>query len=189
MSSWSRALDELVRERGAALFGYAYVLTGNAADAEDLVQNALVRTFRSGRATRGIDSTHAYVKRAIASAFIDGGRRANARPQRAFGDAGDVHSSNQVAQTSDPAESVVASLDFHAALLTLPPRERACVVLRYLEDKPVAGVAADLGLATGTVKRYLSDATAKLRDAVADVDFTSDPSIAVVTHSKRGGFQ
>lgn len=189
MSSWSRALDDLVRERGAALFGYAYVLTGNAADAEDLVQNALVRTFRTGRATRGIDSSHAYVKRAIASAFVDGGRRTKARPQRATGDLGDVDLSPGTAVSSDHAPAVSEALDLHRAILLLPPRERACIVLRYLEDKPIAGVAADLGLATGTVKRYLSDATAKLRNTVADVDFVSDASIAVVSHSKRGGSQ
>lgn len=186
MSSWSRALDELVRERGPALFGYAYVLTGNAADAEDLVQSALVRTFRTGRATSGINSTHSYVKRAIASAFVDGGRRAQARPQRRHGDAGDLMSADQVSPTADPADSVATSLDFHEALLTLPPRERACVVLRYLEDRPVAGVAAELGLATGTVKRYLSDATAKLRVALADVDFEPEPGVEVVSHPYSG---
>src|SRR5664279_201534 len=132
MSSWSRALDDLVRERGAALFGYAYVLTGNAADAEDLVQNALVRTFRTGRATRGLDATHAYVKRAIASAFIDGHRRSQARPQRASGDAGDVAASPGSAVAHDHAPGVDEALDLHRAILLLPPRERACVVLRYL---------------------------------------------------------
>ena len=174
-------------QRGAALFGYAYVLTGNAADAEDLVQSALVRTFRTGRASRGIDSTHAYVKRAIASAFIDGGRRAKTRPQRRHDDAGDFHAAERQAPTADPSESIVESLDFHAALLTLPPRERACVVLRYLEDRPVAGVAAELGLATGTVKRYLSDATAKLRVALADVEFPSELGVDVVSHPQAGG--
>ncbi len=188
MSSWSRALDDLVRERGAALFGYAYVLTGNAADAEDLVQNALVRTFRTGRATRGIDSTRAYVKRAISSAFVDGHRRSQARPQRAAGDGGDVHASPGVAVAHDHAPGVDEALDLHQAILLLPPRERACIVLRYLEDKPVAAIASELGLATGTVKRYLSDAVATLRTS-SDIDFTPETSIAVVSHSQRGGSQ
>jgi RNA polymerase sigma-70 factor (ECF subfamily) len=184
MSSWSRALDDLVRERGAALFGYAYVLTGNAADAEDLVQSALVRTFRTGRATRGIDSTHAYVKRAIASAFVDAHRRSQARPQRASGDAGDVAASPGAAVSSDHAPAVDEALDLHQAILLLPPRERACIVLRYLEDKPVAAIAGELGLATGTVKRYLSDAVATLRTS-ADIDFTTDETIPVT--SRQGG--
>ncbi len=181
MSTWSRALDQLVRERGPALFGYAYVLTGNSADAEDLVQTALVRTFRTGRASQGIDSTHAYVKRAITTAFIDGGRRSKARPQRAPGDAGEV-SSTSSATHPDHADAVATSIDFHTAILNLPPRERACIVLRYLEDKPVGAIAAELGIATGTVKRYLSDAIATLR-AAADIDFTTDETVPVVSHS------
>lgn len=181
MSTWSRALDELVRERGPALFGYAYVLTGNSADAEDLVQTALVRTFRTGRASKGIDSTHAYVKKAITTAFIDNGRRANARPQRAPGDAGDP-ALTASAPHPDHADAVATSVDFHVAILDLPPRERACVVLRYLEDKPVGAIAADLDLATGTVKRYLSDAVSALR-ASANIDFTTDETVPVVSHS------
>jgi len=90
MSSWSRALDTLVRERGPALFGYAFVLTGNRVEAEDLVHDALVRTFRRGRATGSIDSAHAYVKHAITSAFIDGGRRVSTQLQRTPGDVADI---------------------------------------------------------------------------------------------------
>ncbi len=182
MSTWSKALDQLVRERGPALFGYAYVLTGNSADAEDLVQSALVRTFRTGRASQGIDSTHAYVKRAITTAFIDAGRRANARPQRAPGDAGDPALTTS-APHPDHADAVATCVDFHEAILALPPRERACIVLRYLEDKPVGAIAAELGLATGTVKRYLSDAVTTLRASAADIDFSTDATVPVVSHS------
>jgi RNA polymerase sigma factor (sigma-70 family) len=189
MSSWSRALDQLVRERGPALFGYAYVLTGNSADAEDLVQTALVRTFRTAKASRGIDSTHAYVKKAITTAFIDSGRRANARPQRAPGDAGDP-AFMASAPHPDHADTVVTSVDFHGAILGLPPRERACVVLRYLEDKPVSAISAELGIATGTVKRYLSDAVATLRGTMGDLEL-ADPesetrSYVPVTSPKAG---
>ena len=72
----------------------------------------------------------------------------------------------------------------HLALLTLPPRERACVVLRYLEDLPVAAVAAELGLAEGTVKRYIADGVAKLRTANLAVDFTEHHTIPVMEGRK-----
>ncbi|MFV0632767.1 SigE family RNA polymerase sigma factor [Demequina sp.] len=183
MSTWSRTLDELVRERGPALFGYAYVLTGNPTEAEDLLQDALVRTFRSGRRVGTIDSAHSYVKRAISSAFIDGHRRASARPVRATGDAGDVTQQPASAVTTDPAANVAATLDLHSAILDLPPRERACVVLRYLDDMPVASVASELGIAVGTVKRYLSDAVARLRVTCADVDFDTTDSVPVDSRS------
>lgn len=197
MSSWSQALDHLVRERGPALYGYAYVLTGDKHAAEDLVQDALIRTFRRGRSHGNIDSTHAYVKRAITTAFIDGHRRRTARPQRAPGDAGDITSPAATASahhtahpTTDPTTEITQAIDIHRALLTLPPRERACIVLRYLEDRPIASVAAELGLATGTVKRYLSDAVATLRTTYADLDMpepsdTPPSRIPVTPH--RGG--
>lgn len=152
---WADQLARLVDERGAALFGYAYVLTGDKVRAEDLVQDALVRTFQRGRADLGIDAAHAYVKRAISSAFVDSGRRLRARPQIS-----DVEA--EVVGT-DHAEGVALALSLHASLLTLPPRERACVVLRYLEDMSVASIADELGLATGSVKRYLSDGVGRLR--------------------------
>jgi len=157
---WARLLEQLVAERGAALFGYAYVLTGDKARAEDLVQDALVRTFRRGRADQGLDAAHAYVKRAIATAFVDSGRRLRARPAISDVEAEPV--------ASDHADDVALALSLHASILTLPPRERACVVLRYLEDLSVAAIAAELGLAEGSVKRYLSDGVGRLRAVHGD---------------------
>ena len=195
MSSWSQALDHLVRERGPALYGYAFVLTGDKHAAEDLVQDALIRTFRRGRSQGSLDSTHAYVKRAITTGFIDGHRRSSARPQRAPGEAGDItsptHPATASAQhTTDPTSDITQAIDIHRALLTLPPRERACIVLRYLEDRPIASVAAELGLATGTVKRYLSDAVATLRATYSDLDMpdpTDTPPSRIPVTPHRGG--
>lgn len=177
MTSWATTLDTLLRERGPALFGYAYVLTGSAHAAEDLLQDALLRTFRTGRGSRGLDSAHAYVKRAITSAFIDSGRRSAARPRT-------VTDEGVESVAPDHAGASAEAADLRAALLTLPPRERACVVLRYLEDLPIASVAAELGLAQGTVKRYLADGVAKLRDANLGVDFTEHQTIPV-TEGRR----
>ena len=179
MSDWSRTLDALVRERGAALFGYAYVLTGSAVAAEDLLQDALLRTFRSGRGTRDLNSAHAYVKRAITSSFIDSGRRSAARPRTV------TDGALEQATTPDHSLASDASTDLHAALLTLPTRERACVVLRYLEDMPVASVSAELGIAVGTVKRYLADGVGRLRTLNLDVDFTEADSIPVTEGRTR----
>lgn len=178
MSEWSRTLDALLRERGAALFGYAYVLTGSAPEAEDLLQDALVRTFRSGRGSRDLYSAHAYVKKAITSAFIDSGRRSGARPRTV------AQEGLEVGSAPDHAQASADAVDLRAALLTLPPRERACVVLRYLEDLPVATIAADLGLAVGTVKRYTADGVAKLRQASLAVDFGEVETIPI-TEGRR----
>lgn len=178
MSAWSNTLDTLMRDRAPALFGYAYVLTGNPDEAEDLLQEALVRTFRSNRRIGDINAAHTYVKRAISTAFIDRHRRATARPARAGGDDGDYSLAHASAR-ADHAGAVATTLDLHSAILTLSARQRACVVLHYLDDLPVAGVASELGLAVGTVKRYLSDAVARLREICTDVDFETPESIPV----------
>ena len=57
---------------------------------------------------------------------------------------------------------ILMSLDVRFALRELSPRERACIVLRYFDDLTVPQIAAQLGLADGTVKRYLADASGKL---------------------------
>ena len=190
MNAWGDSLEVLVRERGSALFGYAYVLTGSADLADDLVQDALVRTFRAPRRFASIDHTHAYVKRAITTAFIDGARRAKVRPLRAVGAAGELDSVAHVQSGGhypDHAQSVSDTADLHAAIVTLPPRERACIVLRFLEDKSVASIAAELGLAEGSVKRYLSDAVTTLRSRHhfdLDPDAPHHSSIPVTTQGE-----
>ena len=149
-------LATLARERGQALFGYAYLLTGQAHAAEDLVQEALVRTFARRRVGFTPDSAEAYVRRAILSTFLDDARRR----QRWSGVRHLLGRHDEPAR--DPAPAVGAVLDVRAALATLAPQERAAAVLRWCEDLTVPEVAARMGLAVGTVKRYLSTAGHKL---------------------------
>jgi RNA polymerase sigma-70 factor (ECF subfamily) len=178
MSDWRDVLEQLVMARGKALFGYAYVLTGNRDEAEDLLQDALVRAFRSGRSAQSIDAAHVYVKRSIATAYIDRARRAAVRP-KSVGGGEDLSAWLQSAARHDHAHVTELSLDLHTALLTLAPRERACIVLRYMEDMRVDDVAAALDIAPGTVKRYLADAIVQLRTALPGLEFGAEDTIDV----------
>ncbi|MFW7413444.1 RNA polymerase sigma factor [Demequina sp. SO4-18] len=184
MSGWRATLDDLVRLRGRALFGYAYMLTGDASAAEDLLQDALVKAFRSGRHARSLDAAHVYVKRSIATSFIDSGRRAASRPVTdPRGDAFETWA-RQHPGSADLTARMDDALDLRAALLTLSPRERACVVLRYLEDMPTADVAETLGIAAGSVKRYVSDGLARLRVAMPEMSFGEPATVAVDGHER-----
>lgn len=156
MAQWHGVLEAVIRERRPALVGYACLFAANRLDAEDLVQDALVRTFAKART---IDDPHAaegYVRQAIRTSFLDSTRRRSTWNAKA-------HLFRPPGETRGPEEAVTAGLDVRAALGALTPRERACVVLRFFDDLPVAEVAAELRIADGAVKRYLSDATAKLR--------------------------
>lgn len=148
-------LAELARERGAALTRYAYLLTGDRTAAQDLVQDALVKVFGRLRVGFAPDDAEAYVRRAILSLYVDGYRR-----RRSWSAVRHLVATQDA--TDGPEHASAQSLDVRAALATLAPQERACVVLRFYEDLTVAEVAQQMGLATGTVKRYLSNAVHKL---------------------------
>jgi DNA-directed RNA polymerase specialized sigma24 family protein len=76
LASWRQVFEELVRERRAGLVGYATLLAGNADDGEDLVHDAIIRSFGRARAFTHVNAAEAYVRQAISSAFIDGTRKA-----------------------------------------------------------------------------------------------------------------
>lgn len=150
-------LAVLVAERGPALVGYAYLLCGRLAEAEDLVQEGLVRTFARRRSGLEVAALEAYVRQAILTAYLDAYRKR--RRWLAV-----AHLARPVDGPSVAAPDAVAvrRTDVRDALATLPARERACVVLRYLEDLSTRDVADRLGLSEGAVKRYLSNARARL---------------------------
>jgi RNA polymerase sigma-70 factor (ECF subfamily) len=164
VARWQGFYDELAERRYPALLAYAIAFTGQRATAEDLVQEAMVKTFSSPRRLSSAQHAEHYVRRAIASVFVDDKRREQLfrRSATRLADA-DVG--------SDPAAEVDSRDAVTDALATLTPQVRACVVLRYYDDLTVAQIADRLGLALGTVKRYLHDGGVALRDELgADPD-------------------
>ena len=169
MAHWERVAGELVATRRAALVGYACLFAVDWADAEDLVQEALVRTFARRRSLPNAQAAEAYVRKAIRTVFLDGVRRKRAWGSREHLFLSDPHRS--------PDDVAAAGVDVRAALTALAPRERACVVLRFFDDLAVAEIAVELGVSEGAVKRYLSDATAKLRISLAGTVTWSDDEL------------
>lgn len=139
------------------LLGYAHMYAGNHADAEDLVQDALIETFGRGRAFPNAIAAESYVRRVIASRYIDAYRRRGAE-RRAL-----VRiRTGEIDPSAGPDLRVEHASDVAGALAQLAPRERACVMMRYLEHLSVRETADALGLSEGAVKRYVSDAITKL---------------------------
>ncbi len=155
--AWPRVLEDLLSERRSALVGYAYVFTGDVSSAEDVVHDAVVRTFSRPRNINSVPDAEAYVRRAIATTFLNAATRRRRFAERA-------HLLVAPAEAPGPDHAVGERDAAHAALLTLSPRERACVALRFYEDLSVAEIGQTLGISDGGVKRYLSDGIGKLRE-------------------------
>lgn len=174
MAAWEQVLDDLVQVRGHALARYAALLTGDRDTAEDLLHDALVRCFGQARPLRDAVAAEAYVRRAILTVFLDGNRRRSRW-------AAVRHLVGRHETVDGPEPAVVDRVSVETALGTLRPRLRACVVLRFYDDLTVPEVARRLGLAEGTVKRYLSDAVGQLEDVLGPVSTGGDrhESVAV----------
>jgi RNA polymerase sigma-70 factor (sigma-E family) len=157
------AFREYVRARRHALLRTAYLLTGNLADAEDLVQSALAKTYLAWNRIVDRGAVDSYVRRAMVNTQISWWRRRRLEefPTDEIPDQATV----DYPVSTDVQESLRRAID------RLPQRMRAAVVLRYYEDMTEAEVADVLGVSVGTVKSTVSRAVAKLR---IDVELQPD---------------
>jgi RNA polymerase sigma factor (sigma-70 family) len=155
MENWEQALAELARERGTALKRHAFLLCGDDSQAEGLVQEALGRAFSRPLRVPRPDRGEAYVRAIMVNLFID-----DAHTQSRWGLVAPL--SWTTAETAGPADQVDVRGATLTALQSLSPAQRACLVLRYYEDLPVAEVAAGLGVSDDAVSRYLSEATSSV---------------------------
>jgi RNA polymerase sigma-70 factor (sigma-E family) len=162
------AFRDYVSARGTALLRMAFMLTGNQADAEDLLQAALAKTYLAWGKIQDRAALDSYVRRAMVNTQISWWRRrkfeefpTDELPDQAVAD----HASE-----SDQSEVIRRALD------RLPERMRAAVMLRYFEDMTEPEIATTLGVSLGTVKSTVSRAMAKLRDdAELDAELGTEP--------------
>ena len=141
-----------VEESTPRLRGTAWFLVGNSEDAHDLLQAAYLRTYQAWRKVRRDDAS-AYTRKIMANLAIDGWRRRRETPtdEHWQADPTDHHA------TVDERDQILRLLD------TLPPRQRAVVVLRYYDDMSATDVATELNISVGTVKSASSRGLAALR--------------------------
>ncbi len=150
---------ELVHACWPGLYRTAYLLLGDAAEAEDLVQTALAKTYASWSKVRDLEAAPAYARTTLVNTATSWFRRRSWRNERPTETLPEV-----TAPDHDPTDRPTLV----AALAQLPPRQRAAVVLRYYDDLSVADTATALGVTEGTVKSQTSDALATLRVLLGD---------------------
>ena len=143
-----------MRTRYAALVRHATFVSGSREGAEDLVHDAFVATFSRVRAFPNAAAAEGYVRRAIVTKYLD--RVTSQSRQRAAA----ARVAAEPVYVPDAASGLGG--DTVDVLEGLSPRERACVTLRYIDQLSTAETAKALGIAEGSVKRYVADASRKI---------------------------
>lgn len=154
------AFRDFVVGRSPAYLRTAYLLTGDWGHAEDLLQTSLAKVYRAWGRLRDHDNLDAYVRRVMANTQISWWRR-KWKGEQPTADLPDWPGPDAVSASDDRDR-------LRRALLDLPPRQRAVVVLRHYEDLGEAEVARMLGCSIGTVKSQCARGLAKLRQALED---------------------
>jgi RNA polymerase sigma factor (sigma-70 family) len=144
---------EYVAARSLALRRTAYLMCGDWHQAEDLVQTALLRLYRSWSKVQRSDSRDAYVRQVLVRCLIDERRRSwrRERPFAELPEAGphmrdEDGASGEDGRSGSGFEIRLGNRDeIFAALAKVPPRQRATLVLRYWEDMSIEQAAYVLG--------------------------------------------
>jgi RNA polymerase sigma-70 factor (sigma-E family) len=145
---------EYVTGRLPYLRRLAFALVGDPHRADDVVQETVTKLYVHWRRAQGATNLDAYVRAMVVRVFLDEKRHRWARvellpaaPDRSAG----------------PAPDPIEALTVRTALAQLPPRQRAVLVLRFVEDLPVDEVAQLLGCSPGTVKSQTFHGLASMR--------------------------
>ena len=157
MEAEGEGFAQFVEARQRALQRTAWLLTGDWALAEDLVQTALVRSWPRWERIRRRDDPEIYVRRAMVNSWASW-RRRRWWGERATGTVPDG------AAAGDLAAEAAVRITVRRALASLPARQRAVLVLRVFDDLSEAQVAQVLDCAVGTVKATLAHAVARLHE-------------------------
>jgi RNA polymerase sigma-70 factor (sigma-E family) len=149
--------DAYVIASGPRLKRLAFLLTGDLDRAEDLLQSAYVKALPRWSRIRAYDEPDAYMRRVMVNSRTSIWRKLRGEvltaeiPEHAV---------------ADGTDGYAVADDLRVALLALPPKQRAAVVLRHYCDLSEAETAALMGVSVGTVKSQTSRGLARLREAV-----------------------
>ena len=147
-------LESFVETRSGDLLRAAWMLTGDAHHAEDLLQTALAKSLSAYAKLANDYKFEAYLRTTMYRTYISWWRRRSWRSETPTA---------TLPEGEGPPPAPDTRLDVLRALAGLPRMQRAVMTMRYLEDRPVAEVAQALGISEGTVKKYAHRGCATLR--------------------------
>ncbi|MCP3818117.1 RNA polymerase sigma factor SigM [Streptomyces sp. A3M-1-3] len=160
----SDAFGEVVRRHRDRLWAVALRTLGDREEAADAVQDALVSAYRAAHTFRGQSAVTTWLHRITVNACLDRARKAASRKTSPMDD---TERLEQLLEPHESAEAPAERQDLHrellAALRTLPPEQRAALVLVDMQGYPVAEAAQILDVPTGTVKSRCARGRARLQ--------------------------
>ncbi len=159
--------EQFVTASSDALLRTAYLVVWDPVEAEDLVQECLLSVARRWPRVRRMDHPHAYARRVLINLALDGAKRRTRSRRELVGDEAVTLAAVPDESAARRMNAVGVRAELIAALATLPPRQRAVLVLRYFEDLSEAQVAELLGCSVGTVKSTASRGLTRLQAALS----------------------
>ena len=161
MAQGEQEFDAYFRARRDAVRRTAYLMCGDWHRADDHAQAAFVALHRHWRKIRDRAALDAWMRRTLVRSVVDESRRPWRRERF-------VEAPEAVAAIEGPADGVATRHVLVDGLRSVPPRQRAVLVLRFLEGLDVAATAEVLGCSAGTVKSQTAHGLAALRGALGD---------------------
>ena len=152
--------DELYAALWPRLVRTAYAVSGDLGVAEDAVQTAFAKAYRSWWRISRLEAPTAYLRRMVVNEVVNDRRRARRRHE--------VTSAEPPERAGVGGDDPFAHDEVWQAISSLPPRQRAVLVLRYYEDLSEQQIADALGCRPGTVKSQASAALSTLRARLGD---------------------
>lgn len=184
------AFGLLFTRHSARLWAVALRITCNPDDAADALQEAMLSAFRRAGEFRGESAVTTWLHRIVVNASLDLLRRRSARSIGWSGNPDELPVA-EPSQVTDSAAGADSRMDVHAALRTLPPTQRAALVLVDMLGYPVADASAILGVPEGTVKSRCARGRARLLPYLSHLrgDYSPERNQPVVdgVSSEQGG--
>jgi len=168
------AFNELVKRYEKLVYNFAYRLTNNYDDANDIAQEALIRVFTAIKSFRGDASFTTWIYRITTNVFLDERKRARAHPHTSLDEHVELEESSIVRQIEDPSPQPLAQIEekevgniLSQAVASLPEYQRTMVVLYHTEQKSYEEIAEIMNLPIGTVKSRLNRARLALKEILS----------------------
>ena len=170
-SEHAEAFEGLIRPYLSRLYRLAFRLTGTVADAEDLVQDVLVKLYARRAELSSIEELSPWLGRVLYNQFVDAQRRSKRRRLSLVDTDAYDHSATQDSPASDPQAQTEQSLDIsrlHEALQSLSEEHRTVVLLHDAEGYTLTEIQRVTGVPVGTLKSRLHRARARLREILRE---------------------